>query len=98
MASVICVAMMVCNFLAAGQFRDFSPFRSQLTRWLGPSIAIMETAVEFFPEAPMPQAIARVAYFFTTPALLQGTGNFFWVPMANKYGRRPVYVASYAIY
>jgi len=46
----------------------------------------------------MPRAIARVAYFYTTTALLQGTGNFFWVPMANKYGRRPVYIASYAIY
>ena len=31
-------------------------------------------------------------------ALLQGTGNFLWVPLANKYGRRPVYLASYLIY
>jgi MFS family permease len=46
----------------------------------------------------MGTALARVAYFFTTTALLQGIGNFFWVPIANKYGRRPVYVASYAIY
>lgn len=28
----------------------------------------------------------------------QGTGNFLWVPLANKYGRRPVYVISYAGY
>lgn len=25
-------------------------------------------------------------------------GNFFWVPIANKYGRRPTYVFSYALY
>ncbi|KAF6813337.1 hypothetical protein CSOJ01_04681 [Colletotrichum sojae] len=86
MAGLICVAMMMCNFLAAG-----------------PSIALLETALEFFPTAATDDgvfnlAVARTAYFFTTTALLQGVGNFFWVPMANKYGRRPVYVASYAIY
>jgi MFS family permease len=43
-------------------------------------------------------AIAQVAYFFTCTALVQGLGNFLWVPLANKYGRRPVYLASYAIY
>ncbi|KAL0938790.1 uncharacterized protein CTRU02_205400 [Colletotrichum truncatum] len=86
MAGLICVAMMMCNFLAAG-----------------PSIALLETALEFFPAAATDDevlsfAIAQTAYFFTTTALLQGVGNFFWVPMANKYGRRPVYIASYAIY
>jgi MFS family permease len=30
--------------------------------------------------------------------LMQGVGNFFWIPLANKYGRRPAYVASYVIY
>ncbi|KAF9880023.1 hypothetical protein CkaCkLH20_02834 [Colletotrichum karsti] len=86
MAGLICVAMMMCNFLAAG-----------------PSIALLETALEFFPaaatdDAALSLAISQTAYFFTTTALLQGVGNFFWVPMANKYGRRPVYVASYSIY
>lgn len=28
----------------------------------------------------------------------QGTGNFLWVPLAIKFGRRPVYVISYAVY
>lgn len=68
----------------------------------GPTIAIVETALEFFPsarlEGTLPQAIAQTAYFFTTTALLQGTGNFFWMPLCNKYGRRPVYIASYLLY
>lgn len=87
MAIVICIAMMMCNFLAAG-----------------PTIAIVETAFSFYPSAPMGgdpaigAAISKVAYFFTTTALLQGTGNFIWVPLCNKFGRRPVYVASYSIY
>ncbi|KAI1844279.1 hypothetical protein JX265_007882 [Neoarthrinium moseri] len=83
MATVICLAMLMCNFLAAG-----------------PSIAIAETAMDFFPGPPagIPAAISKVAYFFTTTALLQGTSNFFWVPFINKFGRRPGYVTSYALY
>ncbi|OHE99531.1 hypothetical protein CORC01_05109 [Colletotrichum orchidophilum] len=86
MVGLICVAMMMCNFLAAG-----------------PSIALLDTALEFFPAAAtdtnvLNLAIARTAYFFTTTALLQGVGNFFWVPLANKFGRRSVYIASYSIY
>ncbi|KAJ0158942.1 hypothetical protein CTA2_10590 [Colletotrichum tanaceti] len=33
--------------------------------------------------------VAQTAYFSTMTALLQGVGNFFWVPKANKFGRRP---------
>lgn len=85
---IVCVAMLWCNFLAAG-----------------PSVAIVQATLEFFPASPpsvdpvgFSDNVAKVAYFFTSTALLQGLGNFFWVPMADKYGRRPVYVASYAIY
>lgn len=81
MTIVICLAMMLCNFLAAG-----------------PSIAIIQTAMDFFPKSPMPDAISQTAYFFTTTALLQGIGNFFWVPLNQKIGRRPVYIISYTIY
>lgn len=88
MAAVVCFAMLMCNFLAAG-----------------PSIAMVQMAMDFFPGAhpgKNPElfnaAVAKVAYFFTTTALLQGLGNFFWVPIANKYGRRPTYVLSYAMY
>ncbi|XWW97135.1 hypothetical protein V2A60_005116 [Cordyceps javanica] len=85
-AIVLCVAMAMCNFLAAG-----------------PSIAIVRTAIDFFPqtaqsESLMGYAIPRVAYFFTSTSLLQGMGNLFWIPAANKWGRRPVYIASYTVY
>ncbi|KAM7200465.1 MFS general substrate transporter [Rhypophila sp. PSN 637] len=88
MAGVICTAMMMCNFLAAG-----------------PSIAMVATTMEFFrgahPGKNMPlfvASVAKVSYFFTTTALMQGVGNFFWVPITNKYGRRPTYIFSYIIY
>lgn len=78
--------MAMCNFLAAG-----------------PSIAIVRTAIDFFPGSAqngtlMTSAIPKVAYFFTSTALLQGMGNLFWIPAANKWGRRPVYIVSYLIY
>jgi MFS family permease len=84
MATLICLAMFMCNFLAAG-----------------PTIAIVETAMDFFPNAGqegLSDAISKTAYFFTTTALLQGVGNLFWMPLVNKYGRRPVYLASYSLY
>ncbi|KAH6853726.1 major facilitator superfamily domain-containing protein [Chaetomium sp. MPI-CAGE-AT-0009] len=87
-AAVICFAMLMCNFLAAG-----------------PSIAMVQIAMDFFPGADpiknpklFEEAVAKVAYFFTATALLQGLGNFVWVPIANKYGRRPTYVLSYLLY
>ncbi|KFY74088.1 hypothetical protein V499_05870 [Pseudogymnoascus sp. VKM F-103] len=84
MATLICIAMFMCNFLAAG-----------------PTVSIIETAMDFFPtagRAGMPGAIAKTAYFFTTTALLQGTGNILWMPLVNKYGRRPIYLASFSLY
>jgi MFS family permease len=85
MTFVVCLAMFMCTLLAAG-----------------PTIAIVETAKEFFPnwenEGGVSVAVGKTAYFFTTTALLQGTGNLFWMPLVNKYGRRPVYVVSYALY
>ncbi|KAH7023400.1 major facilitator superfamily domain-containing protein [Ilyonectria destructans] len=85
-AGLVCLAMSMCNFLAGG-----------------PSIAIVATAFSFFPNAATDgtlatSAIPKVAYFFTSVSLIQGVGCFFWVPMANKYGRRPVYLASYIVY
>jgi MFS family permease len=77
MAFVICPAMFMCN----------------LPR---PTIAIVETAQEFFPnwkQMGLVPTISKTAYFFTTTALMQGTGNFIWMPLVNKYGRRPVYLS-----
>ncbi|KAJ3518801.1 hypothetical protein NM208_g14376 [Fusarium decemcellulare] len=60
----------------------------------GPSIAVVETAISFFPDSAdddtlSTSAIPKIAYFFTTTSLLLGTGCFFWVPMANKLPCRP---------
>jgi MFS family permease len=80
--------MMMCNFLAAG-----------------PTVAMVSTVMDFYPGANpvtnpgyFADSISKVAYFFTCTALVQGLGNFFWVPFANKYGRRPAYIFSYLIY
>ena len=75
--------MGMCNFLAAG-----------------PTVAIVEITVDFYgpPGPTFPAHIAKVAYFFTTTALMQGVGNLFWMPLIVKYGRRPVYIASFSIY
>ena len=76
--------MFMCNLLAAG-----------------PTIAIVETAMDFFPnwkQMGLVSAISKTAYFFTSTALMQGTGNLIWMPLVNKYGRRPVYLISYTIY
>jgi MFS family permease len=78
------MAMVMCNLLAAG-----------------PTIAMVETAQDFFPnwkQIGLANAISKTAYFFTSTALLQGTGNLIWIPLVNKYGRRPVYMISYTVY
>lgn len=75
--------MFFCNFLAAG-----------------PTVAIVDITIDFFgPPGPTFGAhIAKIAYFFTSTALLQGMGNLVWMPLIIKYGRRPVYLASFTIY
>ncbi|TVY12582.1 putative MFS-type transporter protein [Lachnellula arida] len=83
-AFIICLSMFMSNFLAAG-----------------PTIAIVQTAQDFFPnwmEIGLVTAISKVAYFFTSTSLIQGTGNLIWMPLVNKYGRRPIYLISYTIY
>ncbi|KAI0974290.1 major facilitator superfamily domain-containing protein [Xylaria arbuscula] len=80
-ATVVCLGMLVCNFLAAG-----------------PTVAIEATATDFFPNTDVNHSVSRVAYFFTSTSLAQGTSNFVWVPLANRFGRRPVYIISYVIF
>lgn len=87
-----------------------TPEKGALTNCLqlaaGPTIALVDTALDFFPDAAEPDsnsdaygdAVTAVAYYFTATSLLQGVSNFVWVPLANKYGRRPVYILSYSIY
>jgi MFS family permease len=67
-----------------------------------PTVAIVEITIDFFgTPAPTPAfftSIAKVAYFFTTTALMQGLSNLFWMPLIVKYGRRPIYLTSFTIY
>ncbi|KAK5059919.1 hypothetical protein LTR84_009802 [Exophiala bonariae] len=85
LALLVCLAMFFCNFLAAG-----------------PTVAIVDITIDFTGVAPpmpgFPAAIAKISYLFTTTALLQGTGNLIWMPLIIKYGRRPVYIISFAAY
>lgn len=74
----------MCNYLAAG-----------------PTLAIVETAQDFFPdwqETGLDDPIAKTAYFFNCTALFQGLGNLVWMPLINKYGRRPAYVCAFTLY
>lgn len=82
-AVLVCLAMVMCNFLAAG-----------------PTVAIVQITIDYFgpPGPTFMTNIAKVAYFFTTTALMQGMGNLIWMPLIIKYGRRPVYVASFTLY
>ncbi|CAK7226978.1 hypothetical protein SBRCBS47491_006413 [Sporothrix bragantina] len=66
----------------------------------GPAIAIPEMAITFFgpPGPTFLHSIAKTAYFFTVPALMMGISNLLWVPLMIKYGRRFVYVVSFALY
>ncbi|KAJ6103434.1 hypothetical protein N7486_005861 [Penicillium sp. IBT 16267x] len=58
----------------------------------GPTVAMLDVA-KSFNTAP-----SHAAYFFNNSALAQGVGNLFWVPVMLRYGRRPVYIASFLIY
>jgi MFS family permease len=73
----------MCNFMAAG-----------------PTVAMVEIATDFKQDGDttMTDWISRAAYFFNNSALLQGVSCLFWVPLLNKYGRRPVYIIAYILY
>ncbi|KAM0202711.1 hypothetical protein ACHAPA_010853 [Fusarium lateritium] len=82
-AVLVSCAIFFSNFLAAG-----------------PTVAIVSVTESFFgPIGPdFNNQVAKIAYFFTTTALLQGLGNLVWMPLITKYGRRPIYVASFVLY
>lgn len=88
-AFLVCLAMVLCNFLAAG-----------------PTVAMVETALDFFTDdddttytdEQLDSYISQISYFFTATALMQGLGNLFWMPLILKYGKRPIYLASFVLY
>lgn len=58
----------------------------------GPTVAMVDVAADFN------TSVSRAAYFFNNSALLQGVSNLIWVPLLNKYGRRPIYLSAYLLY
>ncbi|KAF5658717.1 major facilitator superfamily transporter [Fusarium heterosporum] len=82
-AVLVSFAIFFSNFLAAG-----------------PTVAIVSITETFFGEAgaAFDDQLAKVAYLFTTTALIQGMSNLVWMPCIAKYGRRPVYVTSFVFY
>ncbi|RDW80765.1 MFS general substrate transporter-7 [Coleophoma crateriformis] len=82
-AILTCFGMLMCTFLAAG-----------------PAVAIIPQAQDFGsgPSTNLAVLLPAVAFFFTTSALTQGTGNLIWMPLITKYGRRPMYIISFTGY
>ncbi|KAL4908626.1 hypothetical protein BDW74DRAFT_188538 [Aspergillus multicolor] len=81
-AILVSFAMAMCNFMAAG-----------------PTVAMVEIATDFMEDGDtLTDLISRAAYYFNNSALMQGVSCLFWVPLLNKYGRRPVYIAAYLLY
>ncbi|RHZ58371.1 putative MFS transporter [Aspergillus thermomutatus] len=82
-AILVSLAMVMCNFMAAG-----------------PTVAMVEIATDFKEggNTTMNDWISRAAYFFNNSALMQGVSCLFWVPLLNKYGRRPIYISAFILY
>ena len=83
LAGLVSVTIFLSNFLAAG-----------------PTVAIIQIAQDFFGDSNLglDGSIAKISYFFTSTALLQGMGNLVWMPIMIKYGRRPLYIFTFAMY
>ncbi|KAJ5389286.1 uncharacterized protein N7496_000354 [Penicillium cataractarum] len=66
---------------------------------VGPSVALASIAISFFGAGPnlSKDISGKASYFQTATSLMIGVGNLFWVPLATKYGKRPVYIASFLL-
>lgn len=92
-----CTALTWVNFFAAG-----------------PSTVLVQIVTDLFgayppdprnPASLSPESIAafasgvsKVALLFSTTSLAAGVSNILWVPLAVKYGRRPVYTSSFLVF
>ncbi|PYH92412.1 MFS transporter [Aspergillus ellipticus CBS 707.79] len=82
-AILVSLAMVMCNFMSAG-----------------PTVAMVGVATDFKEggDTTLSDWVSRAAYFFNNSALLQGVSNLIWVPLLNKYGRRPIYISAFVLY
>ena len=62
---------------------------------VGPSVALELITLEFFDDVA--GKISKTSFLQTGCSLMIGLGNIVWVPVAVKYGRRPVYVTAYTL-
>lgn len=85
LAGVVCFAMTMANFLAAGP--SVAIVDQVIEFYHAPPTTPM-----FYP------ALNKVSFFFTSTALLQGMSTLIWMPILVKFGRRPVYLASTTLY
>ncbi|CAK4034862.1 mfs transporter [Lecanosticta acicola] len=83
LAFLVCLSMILCNFLAAG-----------------PAIAMSETIEDLLDteDEDWDRQVSQISFLFTTNSLFQGLGNLIWMPLVVKFGKRPVYIASSAMY
>jgi MFS family permease len=62
-------------------------------------VALAATAISFFGDGPnlSKDISGKASYSMTSTSLMIEVGNLFWVPLATKYGKRPVYIASFLL-
>ncbi|KAL4755708.1 MFS transporter [Aspergillus foveolatus] len=84
LAGLVCVGVFLVNFVAAGPAVALEQITKDL---VGPG----ESPSEFM------ASISTVAYTQTVFSLMIGVGNLIWVPLAIKYGKRPVYIAAFLL-
>lgn len=66
---------------------------------VGPSVALELITREYFGDGPdFLSNLSKVSYTQTACSLMIGVGNLIWVPLAIKYGRRPVYIAAFLLF
>ncbi|KAJ5938032.1 hypothetical protein N7454_004374 [Penicillium verhagenii] len=84
-AIISCAAIFMAQFLAAGPSVDM--------------IAIIHDLFGLTSSDPgFSSALSKMSYAFSGTSLAQGMSNLFYMPLIIKYGRRPVYIISFAIY
>ncbi|KAE8138805.1 major facilitator superfamily domain-containing protein [Aspergillus pseudotamarii] len=82
-AILVCLAVLLCNFLAAG---PTVAIEQTTIDFLGPM------------GSDASAHISRISFFYSTTFLMQGVGMLFWMPLIIKFGRRPIYVISFVLY
>ncbi|KAJ9271366.1 hypothetical protein DTO212C5_2716 [Paecilomyces variotii] len=65
---------------------------------VAPSVALQEITTDFFGDTNLASSLSKTSYLQTTCSLMIGVGNLVWIPLAIKYGRRPVYFFAFSLF